>query len=164
MANRYVFSTGSLFVGAVGATLTDDDRIAAVQDVNFELGFQKSEVFEVPRESLFPVATGFHSGQGRLRCTVESVDPDSYGVLLDATVSTAGTASTVTIAKTTKPTFCKVQLIGEDSEGNNITITMEKAICMGIPLNFALTRHATSALDFEAYPDDDDNVITIEFA
>lgn len=153
--NQHFFSTGILLVGPVGSDLTEaDHRIAAVQDASFELSFQKAEVFETPQESLYAVAIGHHSGQCRLRATAESIDRRMYTALLNAEES-GGSPNTITVHQLVKPQFQKVVLQGLDADDAPITITLFRAICMGLTLGTRLTGFGSIPLDFEAYPSAD---------
>lgn len=155
---QYIFSTGKVRIGPVGATLSDADHlIGAIQGANLDITFQKAEVMETPQQSMFPVAVGFHSGNCRLRLEVESVDRRIWTSVMNAVASNQGTANLYTIGKTTKPIFFKVELDGLDADGKQIKATLFKACTTGIPLNFRLTNFATMSLDCEGYPSSTDS-------
>jgi hypothetical protein len=115
---------------------------------------------------MFPVDTAFFGGSASLKFDSNTLERFLLERIAGATKATSGGTDTYTIGKTSKPEYCKVQLLTEDTEGRAVVVTFYKAVAPALPFRFKMDDFVDTAVEFEGYPsaDDDDKVVDIALA
>lgn len=158
-----IFSTAILRIGAPGATPLATDGSATVgqiQDVSIDISFDRKEVNEAAQISIFVVDSADANG----KATIKFTTPDMNRLLLPYVAgmakTTAGSVDTFTLAKTSKPAACRLELDCLDSNGKNVKYVAANAKGKGISASFKVADFGSGSLEFDCFPDASGNVLT----
>lgn len=164
-AEQHVFSTGKVRIGPVGGTLTDVDHgIGCNQGAQFDVAYQKKDLYCAAINSMFPVDTAHYQGKATLQVNTADWNRDLWARLFGLTAVTSGGIDTYTITKLTKPQALRVEFEGQDTNGKSIKITLFKAVSDGLQAGFSLEDFSIPQLTFEARPDSNGDVCAVAMA
>lgn len=149
---RFLFSTGKIRHGAVGAVLSDANRVVAVQNVSFEHTFQTAEVREAAHINVYVI----ENAQYDATCTLSFDATDIADVLIPAITgavqSVSGGFTVYTGSPTGKPAYIQLEFTGEDADGKDCIIHIPRCKIMTLPLSFARDSYVTPQLQATSYP------------
>jgi hypothetical protein len=158
MSELILFSTGRIRVGDVGASLTDEaNGVGTIQDISLEVTSQEKALYEAAWLSTWPKVISFYNSGAGLKFTTNDIERDLIRRIAGGTVAD----NVLSITKTSKPSFMKIELDVQDVDGNDLTIIVYKAYALSVPLSFKIDDHASMQLDFKCIPDSSGNVIDI---
>jgi hypothetical protein len=150
---KYVFGTGKIRYGAVGATLTDSDNIAAVQNVTFQHDFQTAEVREANWINVYPVANKQYDASAKLGFSMNDLAQALIPYITGAVASSAGGYDIYTAGATAEPAEMKLEFHGKTTAGKNVIIRFFVAKIFSLPLNFERTAFLGPTLEAIMYGD-----------
>lgn len=150
----FAFSTGKIRFGAVGATLTDSDNIAAVQNVRFEHTFETAIVREGAHINNYPVANAQYDANAMLSFEATEIAGDLIPYITGAVASSAGGYNVYTASKTNKPAYLQLVFIGETEDGRVIEIAIPRCKITSLPLDFQRDGFVSPTLEATSFPND----------
>ncbi|MES2459776.1 MAG: hypothetical protein V4671_04275 [Armatimonadota bacterium] len=151
---NFAFSTGKLYLGAVGATLDDTNLIVTVQSADFSNTFQTKEVREAASINLYPVADADYDAECKLSVAVSVLAEALIEYCTGAVKSQTGGANVYTASCLTKPKYASLKFVGKTHDGRDITIEMARVKAPTLPLGFKRDDFVQPAIEFKVLPVD----------
>ena len=160
--NMQIFSTGRARIGDVGGLLTDDaNGVGFIQDFSVNPSHEEKAAYEAAWINQFRSVVAFHNGDLKVKLTVLDIERNLFVRIAGGALVTADDVDTITISKTSKPTFFRLEVDLEDTNGNAIMVVVPNAYAKDINLSTKIDDFGNLPLEISGLPDADGNVCII---
>jgi hypothetical protein len=151
---QHLFGTGYLRIGSVGGTLTNvANGIGVIQSAELDVSYQEKKLMDTPQKSMFAVDVAFYGGICKFKFETNGFERDLLVRILGGALTSNAGVDTITIGKTSKPAFVRLEFDGLDNAGKSVNIVLPRAYSLSLPVSLKLDDFGSMSVEFEGLPD-----------
>jgi hypothetical protein len=154
----YIFGTGKIRYGAVGAVLTDANNVAAVQNVKFNSEFQEALVRGAAHLSQFPLDSVRYDDEISMSFETMVFEHPLIPYLTGAAHAVVAGYDEYTFGATSVPQPMQLVFIGEGTDKKIYEIQLPRCFGQKLNLDMGRDKHAAFPVEVKFRPDPDNFV------